>query len=416
MSGQKVHIRHCAPLYNSKGNGKTGGQKGHSGTTLKQIDKPDIVEVLKLDKRKLPKGNYKEIGVEKRQVFDIEFKTIVTEYQAQILEDEQGNRYTAEFPGQVTQSVQYGEGVKAHAVYLSQYQLLPYDRIREYFADQLPISSGTLVNFNTQATKLVKESGALDVIKSRLCGSSVLHADETGMNVNGSKHWLHTASATQWTYFTCHKKRGKEATDAAGVLPNYQGVLVHDHWKPYFKYDCLHGLCNSHHVRELEFASDKEDQAWAKKLQELLFDIHKEVEDSGGRLGYQRAKARLKEYRRIIKEGEIECPAPPKEKGKRGRVKKSKSRNLLERLRDYEKEVLRFMINPDVPFTNNLAENDIRMTKVHQKISGCFRSIEGAENFCAIRSYISSCRKQDITASTALNLLFSGHLPDIFVQ
>lgn len=123
-----------------------------------------------------------------------------------------------------------------------------------------------------------------------------------------------------------------------------------------------------------------------------------------------------KEYRQIIKEGGVECPEPQKEKGKRGRVKKSKSRNLLERLRDYEKEVLRFMVNPDVPFTNNLAENDIRMTKVHQKISGCFRSAEGADNFCAIRSYISSCRKQNITASTALTLLFSGHLPDIFVQ
>ena len=263
---------------------------------------------------------------------------------------------------------------------------------------------------------MLQKLGALDVIKSQLQCSTVLHADETGMNVNGTKHWLHTASTNQWTYFTCHKKRGKEATDAAGVLPDYRGVLVHDHWKPYFRYDCLHTLCNAHHVRELEFALDKEEQVWAKKLQELLFDIQKEVEEAGGQLGYQRAKTRLKEYRQIIKEGEVECPEPQKEKGKRGRVKKSKSRNLLERLRDYEKEVLRFMVNPDVPFTNNLAENDIRMTKVHQKISGCFRSAEGADNFCAIRSYISSCRKQNITASTALTLLFSGHLPDIFVQ
>ena len=178
---------------------KPGGQKGRVGTNLKQIEKPDVVEVLKLDKRKLPKGNYKEVGVEKRQVFDIEFKTVVTEYQAQILADEQGNRYTAEFPKQVTQAAQYGEGVKAHAVYLSQYQLLPYERIREYFADQLqlPISSGTLVNFNTQAGKLLQELGALDVIKSQLKSSTVLHADETGMNMNGSKQWIHTAYTNQ---------------------------------------------------------------------------------------------------------------------------------------------------------------------------------------------------------------------------
>ena len=295
----------------SRGNGKPGGQKGRVGANLKQIEKPDVVEVLKLDKRKLPKGNYKEVGVEKRQFFDIEFKTVVTEYQAQILADEQGNRYTAEFPKQVTQAAQYGEGVKAHAVYLSQYQLLPYERIREYFADQLqlPISSGTLVNFNTQAGKLMRQAhhwlqelGALDVIKSQLKSSTVLHADETGMNMNGSKHWLHTASTNQWTYFTCHKKRGKEATDAAGVLSDYQGVLVHDHWKPYFKYDCLHALCNAHHVRELEFALDKEEQSWAEKLQKLLFDTQKEVEETGGQLGSQRTKTRLEEYR-IIKEG-----------------------------------------------------------------------------------------------------------------
>ena len=403
-----------------KGNGnKPGGQKGRIGTTLKRVDKPDVVEVIKLDKRKLPKGNYKEVGVEKRQVFDIEFKTVVTEYQAQILEDEQGKRYIATFPKQITQAAQYGESVKAHAVYLSQYQLLPYDRIKEYFADQLqlPLSSGSLVNFNAQANQLINDLGALDVIKSQLQVSSVLHVDETGMNINGAKHWLHTASTTKWTYFTCHKKRGKEATDDAGVLPNYQGYLVHDHWKPYFKYDeCLHVLCNAHHVRELEFASEKEKQVWAKKLQDLLFDTQREVEDAGGRLNYQRAKSRIKEYRQIINEGEIECPEPKKEPGKRGRVKKSKSRNLLERLKNYEKEALRFMVNPDIPFTNNLAENDIKMTKVHQKISGCFRSTEGAINFCAIRSYVSSCRKQNITASTSLNLLFSGHLPDIFVH
>ena len=167
---------------------------------------------------------------------------------------------------------------------MSQYQLLPYERIREYFADQLqlPISSGTLVNFNAQAGKLLQELGALDVIKSQLQCSTALHADETGMNVNGTKHWLHTASTSQWTYFTCHKKRGKEATDVAGVLPDYRGVLVHDHWKPYFRYDCLHALCNAHHVRELEFALDKEEQSWAKNLQELLFDVQKEVEEAGG--------------------------------------------------------------------------------------------------------------------------------------
>ncbi|KAA0446238.1 MAG: IS66 family transposase [Candidatus Thioglobus sp.] len=402
----------------NKSDNKAGGQKGHIGSTLRQVAKPDNVEQIKLDKRTLPKGTYTEVGVIRRQVFDIEFKTVVTEYQAQILKDEHGNRYTAAFPDDVTQPVQYGAGVKAHAVYLSQYQLLPYDRVKEYFADQLqmPISAGSIFNFNAQAAQKLKDLGALDIIKSKLKGSPVLHADETGMNINGDRHWLHTASTQQWTYFFNHKRRGKEATDAAGVLPDYDGVLVHDHWKPYFNYNCLHALCNAHHVRELEFAYEKEEQNWAKKVQDFLFDTNKEVEEAGGSLKYRRLRDRIIEYRTLLNEGEQVCLAPERKPGQKGRLKKSKSRNLLERLIKYEKEVLRFMINPDVPFTNNLAENDIRMTKVHQKISGCFRSEEGAEIFCAVRSYISSCRKQGITASTALQLLFSGHLPDIFTR
>ncbi len=400
----------------TKSSKKAGAQKGHVGTTLFQSDKPDSVEPLKLDKRTLPKGRYKDVGIEKRQVFDIEFNTIITEYQAQILEDEHGNRHTAAFPDGITQAVQYGSGVKAHAVYLSQYQLLPYERIREYFADQLqlPISVGSIYNFNAQALKALNESGALDTMKSRLQDSLVLNVDETGININGKRHWLHTASTPKWTYFYNHKKRGKEATDDANVLPMFNGIMIHDHWRPYFKYDCLHGLCNAHHIRELEFAYEKDKQQWAKKVQDFLYDTNEQVIDNGGSLRYQQVKKRLNEYRKLLKEAEIECPEPSKIKGKRGRTKKSKSRNLLERLINYEKEVLRFMTHPDVPFTNNLAENDIRMTKVHQKISGCFRSEEGADIFCAVRSYFSSCRKQNVSASAALNLLFTGHLPDIF--
>ena len=190
--------------------------------------------------------------------------------------------------------------------------------------------------------------------------------------------------------------------------------MIHDHWRPYFKYDCSHGLCNAHHIRELEFSYEKDKQQWAKKIQDFLYDANEQVIENGGSLRYQQLKIRLNEYRRLLKEAEIECPEPPKIEGKRGRTKKSKSRNLLERLINYEKEVLRFMTNPDVPFTNNLAENDIRMTKVHQKISGCFRSEEGADIFCGVRSYLSSCRKQNVSVSAALNLLFTGHLPDIF--
>ena len=204
--------------------------------------------------------------------------------------------------------------------------------------------------------------------------------------------------------------------DEAGVLPGYQGILVHDHWKPYFNYPCRHALCHAHHLRELEYASEHEKQPWAKRIQTFLQKTHLEVSLSGGKLSYSRIKAKLVEYRQLIVQAEEECPVPVRSAGKKERMKKSKSRSLLERLRDFKQEILRFMINPRVPFTNNQGERDIRMTKVHQKISGCFRSKAGAQMFCTIRSYISSCRKQNISASAALSLLFSSHLPDIFTH
>jgi len=396
---------------------KPGGQSGRQGKTLTQVEQPDRVKQLLLDKSTLPVGQYTQVGFEKRQVVDIEFNTVITEYQAQVLRNEQGKRFVAEFPKGVKAAIQYGASVKAHAVYLSQYQLLPYERICEYFADQLnlPISSGSLYNFISDAFTRLQDSKALDIIKQQLKQAPVLNADETGLNVNGEKYWLHTASSPKWTSFTLHKKRGQEGMDAGDILPDYQGILCHDHWKPYFRYQCAHSLCNAHHLRELTRAHEQDQQQWAEDMHQFLLDVNRAVHQAGGALSLSEAEAIRKRYRALIQQGEKECPEPDKEPGKRGRQKKSKARNLLERLRDFEEEVLRFMVNPDVPFTNNQGENDIRMTKVQQKISGCFRSELGGEMFCALRSYLLSCQKQDIMASTALNLLFSGHLPDIFV-
>ena len=399
-------------------NKKVGGQNGHIGTTLKPVSNPDHIHIIPLDLNTLPKSNYKQADAIKRQVFDIEFKTIVTEYQAQVLIDDSGKRHVAPFPEDVTQPVQYGDNVKAHAVYLSQYQLLPYDRIREYFKDQLqlPMSAGTIYNFNFQMLQKLHSTNALDYIKSHIKSAQVAHADETSINLSASKQWLHTVSTTAWTYIYYHAKRGSEATKAAGILPEFGGILVHDHWKPYFKYQCQHSLCNAHHLRELERAAEQDKQAWAKDMQTYLLESNKAVHESGGKLGYSQLKKRLYEYKSIIAKGEIECPTPTRKIGQKGRLKQSKSRNLLDRLKMNKKLVLRFMINPNVPFTNNLAERDIRMTKVQQKISGCFRSENGARIFCGLRSYLSSCSKQGICASTALKLLLSGHLPASFMK
>lgn len=393
---------------------KPGGQQGRIGTTLQKIATPDKVKVIKIDQTTLPPGKYREVECESRQVFDIDISRVVTEYQAQVLINENGKRFVASFPHGVTKAVQYGTSLKAHAVYMSQFQLIPYDRVKDYFADQLgvPVSVGSIFNFNKEAFGLL--AGFDELVKNKLANSVLVHSDETGINVAGKRCWLHSASNLSWTYFAPHEKRGAEAMNAIGILPGFKGILCHDHWKPYYKYDCSHALCNAHHIRELTRAWEQDDQQWAQNLQKLLERINRDVNEAGGILSRKEAERYRKEYRTILQEAEKESPPPDEtqRKGKRGRLKRTKSRNLLERLRDYEDDVLRFMENDIVPFTNNLGENDIRMTKVQQKISGCFRSGEGAELFCRIRSFISSCRKQDINSTIALNGLFNGKLPD----
>ena len=230
---------------------KPGGQKGHAGVTLKKIDKPDKIEVIKINQSELPAGAYHQTGFETRQVFDIDISKVVTEYRAQILEDTYGARHVAPFPEGVTKAVQYGTSVKAHSVYMSQFQLIPYNRIQDHFADQLhlPISEGSIYNFNKEAFRALSEFE--NMVKNKLTGSAFAHADETGINIGGKRHWLHCVSNDFCTLYYPHEKRGTDAFNAMGVLPDFKGILCHDHWKPYYKIDCTHALCNAHHLREL---------------------------------------------------------------------------------------------------------------------------------------------------------------------
>ena len=396
------------------GERKAGGQKGHVGTTLQKFDNPDQIKNIPVDKKTLPKGEYKDVGFESRQVVDIKISRVITEYRAQILEDAKGKRYTAPFPEGVSRPVQYGIDVKVHSVYMSQYQLVPYKRIEEDFQDQvkIPISAGSVFNFNYGAYHKLEAFEAM--VKFKLIESGLCHADETGININGKRVWLHCVSNPLWSYYLPHEKRGLEAMEEMGVLPHFKGVLCHDHWKPYFRFDCQHALCNAHHLRELERAWDQDEQEWAKDMRDLLLQINQAVDDAGGQLEPEDSRKYRQKYRDLLDNAQIECPPPDETKrtNKRGRIKRSKARNLLERLMDYETETLRFMDDEQVPFTNNRGENDIRMTKVQQKISGCFRSTEGAAIFCRIRSYLSTCKKHGVRATEALRILFEGRLPD----
>ena len=394
---------------------KPGGQKGRKGVTLQKVDNPDEVIEIPIDRRAIPKGEYKKVGYDSRQVFDFEVLVSVTEYQAEILEDADGKRYVATFPPAVTKAVQYGPGIKANAVYMTCFQMSSLARVEDHFKDQLnlPVSKGSIFNFSKDAYDLLEKFE--DWAKGALQNSPVVHADETGVNVNGKRHWLHVLCTDKLSVFHVDEKRGQEAMDRMKVLPEFDDVLCHDHWKPYFRYCCKHSLCNTHHLRELTFAEEVEKQRWAGELKTLLLDINQEVQEAGGQISPQRQKAVEEKYRDSLARGDKESPPPKREKGKRGRLKKTKSRNLLERLRDFELETLRFMKEELVPFTNNQGENDLRMTKVQQKVSGCFRSMEGAQIFARVRSYINTCRKNGMRPTEALVLLFEGKIPS-FMQ
>ena len=398
---------------------KQGGQLGRVGKNLVPIETPNEVVEIAVDRSKLNDGEYEQAGYEARQVFDIRISLYVTEYRAQKLRGSDGKIYTAEFPEGVVTQVQYGNGIKAHSVYMSQFQLIPYDRINDHFAEQIkvPVSVGSIFNFNKEAYNLLEDFEKLS--KQKLSSSALAHSDETGINVGGKRIWLHNVSNDLWTHLYPHNNRGNEATDEIGILPEFKGILCHDHWKAYYAYqNCKHSLCNAHHLRELQAAIDIDKCEWAKQMQDLLCEINDKVNEADGALDKVRsAEYRLK-YRAILTAGDQETPPPEPQKNKSGsdkkRAKRSKSRNLLERLRNFEDDVLRFMEDKLVPFTNNQGENDLRMTKVQQKISGCFRSIEGAKIFCRIRSYILTCQKHGISITDAFKLLFEGTLPQFY--
>lgn len=403
-----------------KGKRRVGGQKGHKGHTLQMVENPDNVIIHPVESCRecgYSLETLESCDYERHQVFDIPpIKLQVTEHRAEIKECPHcSQRNKADFPGEAANIIQYGSRLKSLAVYLSNYQLLPYERIRELFKDifGISLSAGTLVNINQSCYSVLE--GVEQSIKDHLLKALVVNADETGLYVNGERHWLHVLSAPELTFYIPHPKRGKEAMDAMGILPSFNGTLVHDFWKPYLKYDCNHALCNAHHLRDLTFIHEQFNQPWAQDMISLLTEINKEVEKfrpDGNHLDHDTIARFEQAYEQILSKGFRANPPPPddqKQTRRRGRKKKSKSLNLLERFRNYRNEVLAFMYDFQIPFDNNLAERDIRMMKVQQKISGTFRGDNGAEIFCRIRSYISTVRKQQLNVLNAIQTALSGN-------
>jgi transposase len=350
---------------------------------------------------------------QRRQVIDIPATAPeVVEYQALEQRCRCGRVHTSTFPEAVSEGVQYGARVRALAVLLTQGQLLPYARTAQLIADLYGIqaSPATLAAWVAEAGTALRGTSAL--IAEQLHAAPLVHADESGLRVAAKLHWLHIAANATHTWYGVHPKRGMEAIIAQGILPKRLGVLVHDCWAPYWQLDdCVHALCNAHLLRELVYVEEITGQAWPGTMRQMLLEANTLCEAARQR-GFTLSDADYAAfstlYHGILCEGERCHPEASKFPGKRGRAKQSVAFNLLRRMRDHADAVLRFIRDPAVPFTNNLGERAVRMPKVKQKISGCFRTPEGAAHFSIIRSCLDTFKKQGRNMFDVLLHAFAG--------
>lgn len=403
-----------------KGKRKTGGQKGHKGKTLEMVSHPDHVVHHVLSVCPNCQANVSDVSVErveKRQVYDVpEVRIEVTEHQGEVkICPCCEQQIKADFPRGVRQAVQYGKRIQAQATYLTMYQLLPLKRTCELLGDFYGHAPSEALVLGAIEQVHGQVQPALDMIYAQLVKADVLHHDETGMRVEGKLQWLHVSSTEQLTYYAIHAKRGQKAMRTIGILPQFKGVSLHDGWASYFQFgNCSHALCNAHHLRELRFIEEQYQQTWASQMAHLLRDAKQEVADClDDHLAPARVHAYHQRYQQLLELGFKANPPPDTAPKKRGRKKQPAPKNLLDRLRKYQHATLAFISDFRIPFDNNLAERDVRMMKVKQKISGTFRTQRGAEMFCDIRSYISTVRKQGQQVICALYhaLLGQPYLP-----
>ena len=395
---------------------QSGGQHGHKAHQLPLNENPDHVITYALDICEKCHFDLKStLPMEEkiRQVLDFIAKMETTEHRAQVKTCPKcHHKNQASFPTGIDYKTQYGDSTKAIFSYLNIQQLLPLKRLTETIRDLTghSVSQGTIIHANEELYK--KLAHPEEKIKQQLLASHVVHFDESGVRVNGKLNWLHTACTSELTYYFVHPKRGKDAMDDGGILSEYTGKAMHDGLPSYRKYKCGHALCNEHHHRELVAVVEIDLQTWGQPMIDLLYEIKKTKEEriSAGFaqmepdtiVGYE-AK-----YRTVLDIGLAENPPPPPPvEKKKGRIKQSKAKNLLDRLENRQ-AVLAFMYDFEVPFTNNVAEQAIRMIKTMQKISGSFRSKEGADIFCRIRGYVSTVCKQGFTILDKIQDAFAG--------
>jgi transposase len=403
---------------------KPGGQKGHRGHHLRQVEMPDQVlihPVLACEYCHHDLHTQPAEVPERRQVIDLPAKRLwITEHR---VEEKQCPRCfhltRASFPAAVSAPAQYGTGIQTVATYLVEGQCVPYARASQLLQELLGVqlSAGSIATFVKTCHQQLAEVET--DLKAALVKANVIHQDETGVRVSKVGWWVHVCSTDRLTHYAAHPSRGRAALDAIGIAPKFRGTSVHDALQSYNGYSFTQAWCNVHHLRELTFVEEELKQSWARAMKDLLLEMKAEVERSKA-LGQDELDILvlagfLRRYDQILAEGYLANPppAPPKksEQGKRtpGRPKQSPARNLLDRLSGGKWAVLRFLHDFAVPFDNNQAERDLRMIKVQQKVSGCFRAEQGVDMFCRIRSYLSTLRKQGIELFSALEHTLSGY-------
>ena len=403
---RKKSVRPALPKQGKRG---VGGQAGHKGKTLRQVEKPDKVQIHLPEScsicGRVIEAEEKHQLIGKRQVFDLpEPKLEVIEHRLGKIEC-CGHAQCGQYPAYVKSSVQYGPGVRAFVTKLSVAHKMPLAQISDLFSDMYGY------NLNSETIETTLELGyrltsSLEtIVMDALRRAGVVHFDETGLRVAGKLHWLHTAGNAAYTYLFVHAKRGKKALQSEqSVLKDLSGYAIHDSLAAYFTFsNAQHGLCNAHILRELQALIDENSQ-WAKAMHAFLLELYSEL--SGAVLKGEAAETVRQRYRQILCDADEEEP-PPKVKEGKGRPKNTPGRNLLKRLQKHEDAVLAFAFIEGVPFTNNLAERDLRPVKVKQNVSGGFRTVQGAEVYARLQAIISTCRKQDRGVFETFRSLFA---------